>query len=115
MADAVTIPVIKLVEGFQFEQNWLFQSADGPVDLTTWTGEFSLGYDVNGEKLATITPTLGADGTISVTVPAAAFADITPSNITGGGPVGIYQITLSAPDPVFDQLWQGVFTLAGQM
>lgn len=115
MADLVTLPPIVLIEGFAFSQGWIFEAGGDPVDLSLWSGTFEIAATINDAALVTEALTLGADGSIELTIPVADIALLTPSDILGGGPVGVYQITLTAPDTIDDQIWQGVCNVAGRI
>jgi hypothetical protein len=119
MTQVIKLPAIKIVQGVQFAGGWQFVSSypseRSPIDLTTWTGEFVIADELDSEPLLTVTPILAATGDITVTLTEAQTAALDPARQVGGRAAAIFQITLRAPSPEFDQVWQGAVSIAGRI
>lgn len=115
----LSLPPIEIVQGVQFDGGWQFVSdyptTRSPIDLTTWTGEFIIADQLDSAPLLTVTPTLAATGDITVTLTEAQTAALTPARQVGGRAAAVFQITLRAPFPEFDQVWQGTVSIAGRV
>lgn len=115
----LSLPPIEIVQGVQFDGGWQFVSdyptTRSPIDLTTWTGEFVIADELGGTPLLTVAPGLSVLGDIAVTLTPSQTAALMPSLQVGGRAAAIFQITLRAPFPEFDQVWQGAVSIAGRV
>lgn len=109
----VELPPIQIVEGQDAYFSALFREGDEPVDLTGWTGEIKMAHDVGCKAFWTAPVTLDAQGNVSVTLPHTETDAFCHKHVTGLNTVGIYQITLTAPVPEFNEVWQGAVAIAG--
>ena len=119
MTSVLSLPAIKIVQGVQFDGGWQFTSSypaeRSPIDLTTWTGTFIIADELDSEPLLTVAPVLSETGDITVTLTADQTAALDPARQVGGRAAAIFQITLRAPSPEFDQVWQGAVSIAGRI
>lgn len=107
----VVLPVIRITRGVEFYAEYLFEDADGPIDLTAWSGEFTIAERPFAPVLFRAEAQCGSDGIVSVTIPAEEQFPAVPR--IGGAPSAMFQITLTAPLPEFNQVWQGPAIIAG--
>lgn len=116
MPEILKLPPVSIVQGLEFTGNWQFVSAwpapNSPIDLTTWTGEFVIADDLEADPLLTVAPTLNANGDIAVSLTEAQTTALDPSRKVGGRAAAAFQITLRAPLPKFDQVWQGAVSIS---
>ena len=116
MSQVTKLPAIEIVQGLQFSGDWRFVSAypepNTPIDLTGWSGEFVIADYLDGTPILTVTPALYATGDITVTLTEAQTAALDPARQVGGRAAAVFQITLRAPSPEFDQVWQGAVSIA---
>lgn len=116
MTQITKLPAIEIVQGVQFNGDWRFVSAypaqNTPIDLTGWTAEFVIADTLEDAPILTATPALYATGDIVVTLTGAQTAALDPARQVGGRAAAVFQITLRAPLPEFDQVWQGAVSIA---
>lgn len=107
----VILPVIRIARGVEFYQEYLFEDADGPIDLSAWSGEVVISGQPFEDPFFRAALVCGSDGVIEMTIPATEEFPAVPR--IGGAPSAVYQIRLTAPAPEFNQLWQGPAIIAG--
>ena len=116
MSEVLKLPPIEIVQGVQFVGGWQFVSdyptERSPIDLTAWSGEFVIADDLEDQPLLTVAPVLAATGDITVTITEAQTLALDLSRAVGSRAAGVFQLTLRAPSPEFDQVWQGAVSLA---
>jgi hypothetical protein len=119
MTSVTKLPPITIVQGVQFDGGWQFTSdypaPRSPIDLTTWTGTFVIADDLEGPPLLSVAPALSATGDITVTLTPDQTAALDPAQQVGGRAAALFQITLRAPSPEFDQVWQGAVSISGRV
>lgn len=114
------LPPIPLVERRPYVYRLTLQDTNGtPVDFTEviegngWTGRFTMAEDLDSVPVVDREPTLGADGTITVTITPEDVATFQPSKTLMPRTVCLFQIELYGPIDGTDHLFQGPVTLAG--
>lgn len=108
------LPVLRITQGLPREYQLTFEDVDGPVDLSTWTGEFVIAIKPFETPVLRVPLVLGADGTIRASLTAEQTAALPARPVIGGATNGTFQVRLVAPDPEFSQIWQGDVAVAGQ-
>lgn len=115
MTKPVILPPICITQGVEFFQRVLFEDSGGPVDLTDWTGTFSLSARPFDRPFYTTGLVLGgAVGDVRVTIPIEDSAEFEVDPVLGGSPVAFAQWYLVAPDPTQSQVWQAPAKIAGK-
>lgn len=118
MSRPVILLPITITQGVEFFQRIVFSlDADGddPIDLTGWTGTFTLSARPFEKPFYTADLVLdGPLGDVRITIPAEDTATFTPLPRLGGSPNAVHQYSLISPDPSQNQLWQGPATIAGR-
>jgi hypothetical protein len=116
----VELPAITIIPGLQKDIVLRFSSAyptdNSAVDLTGWSGELIIAQSAGAEAIARYPLDLDADGWITVTLTAAQTLalELDPAQQIGGRVNAFYQITLTAPEPEFSQVWQGGVVIAAR-
>lgn len=114
MTKPVVLPPISVTKGIAFFQRYLFEDSGGPIDLTGWTGAFSLSKRPFEKPFFEGECVLGGtDGDVRVSISVEDIAAFEVNPILGGSPVASFQIYLEAPDPTQNQVWQGPAKIAG--
>lgn len=112
--NVLALPPMNLVQGQVTGVNLTFlDDAEGAMDLTGWTGEIRMAYSIGETPFFTADLALAAEGAVVGEIPADTTANIPARPEIGGTVGGIFQIILTAPDPEFNQVWQGPFVIAG--
>ena len=114
------LPPIPLIERREYVYRLTLEDTSGnPVDFTEvidgtgWTGRFTMAEDLDSAPVVDREPTLGADGSITVTITPADVASFTPSKTLIPRTICLFQIELYGPIAGTDHLFQGPVTLAG--
>lgn len=116
MTKPVILPPVCITQGVDFFERILFQDGNDPVDLTGWTGTFSLSNRPFEKPFYSTDLVLGGVvGDVRVTVPLADSASFPVDPVLGGSPVGVAQWYLVSPDPTKNQVWQAPLKVAGKL
>jgi hypothetical protein len=114
----VTLPPITITQGVEYYERFTFaydEAGDEPIDLTGWTGTYTLSKRPFEKPFFTAELVLGgATGTVDITITAEDTATFGTLPRVGGSPNAVQQYELIAPDPVLNQIWQGPATIAGR-
>lgn len=108
------LPVLRITQGLPRFVQYTFEDIDGPIDLTAWTGEFTISTAPFDKPFLRVPLTLNAVGEIRINLTAEQTAALAARPIIGGAKNASFQIRLIAPDPEFNQIWQGDIAVAGQ-
>lgn len=115
MTKPVILPPITIAKGVEFFQRILFEDGGSPVDLTDWTGTFSLSERPFEKPFYTTDLVLGGVvGDVRVTIPVTDSASFEVDPVLGGSPVAYAQWYLVAPDQTKNQVWQAPAKIAGK-
>jgi hypothetical protein len=116
MTAPVILPAISITRGqraaFQWRYLTAYPAARTPVDLSDWTGLFTLALNYDDAPLLTVPCALGVDGFVRVTLQPADTAELAGSQQIGGRVAAVFQVTLTAPQPELSQAWQGGASIA---
>lgn len=97
-----------IIEGRAFSQSFTW---DG-IDLSDWTASFVVAADFDGPAIITATPALSAEGDIAVALTADEARRLWTCLGGGRRPLtASWQLYLNAPDPEFNEVWQGTVTV----
>lgn len=117
MSEVLKLPAINIVRGVRFDQVWQFVSARPeprtPINLVEWSGVMTIANDLESEPLLEVPLGMAITGDISASLTEAQTADLNPDRRVGGRAAAVFQITLRAPFPEFDQVWQGAVSISG--
>lgn len=107
------LPTIRVTQGLPRFIQYTFEDIDGAIDLSAWTGEFTISRQPFDDPILRVPLALNASGEIRVNLTAEQTADLAARAIIGGATNAMFQIRLTAPDPEFNQVWQGDVAVAG--
>jgi hypothetical protein len=111
----VIVPPLVITQGQPFAQSWRIEDplvSPPVVSLAGWSGTFRLFHQPFDGVFHTA-PVAIVNDRIVVEIPAETTAGFSALPFIGGRANGWYQITLSAPDPLLNQVWQGAVSIAG--
>lgn len=88
-----TLPLLSIKCGQSLPFVLFFEDADGPVDLTAWSGRFAVAEDYDQVAIVEVAPLLSAEGLVSATLTAEQTLLLQPY-VTVGCPL-VFQIDLA--------------------
>lgn len=109
----VQLPPLQIVEGQDAYFFAKFIEGKGPVKFDGWSGEIKLAHDRSWKAFWTAPVQLDAQGNVSVTIPHTETDAFCVRRVAGLDTVGMFQITLTAPVPEFNEIWQGAVAITG--
>jgi len=107
------LPVLRITQGLPRFVQYTFEDIDGPIDLSAWDGEFTVSRKPFDDPILRVPVTLNAAGEIRVNLTAEQTVELAALLIIGGATNKMFQIRLNAPDPEFNQVWQGDIAVSG--